>query len=517
MATVDDTAETEFITDEEVTTRDVGVISREKELELEILRLRQESETEISRVHREAEAEIKRLSQEEQAELRLRREKESEISRMQMELDRADMRYTREAERNEALSEDLLRCGDKGKRPLKDTPKAQTSQSVESHNVKLIDIDTPGKRTSTSVASNEEIGEKYLRHSARTKLSPERSRVYRDLRFASPSPRKRRGLVESSDEEEYMEYRRQKQKEQMQERKDKEAVKEITDTKTLMEIAVQLIKKKTEDRRQVDTPVETLSVPLLIRRHNEGKINNEQLLVLIDRLLNGKMPCAENMPEFSTRRDREYNTPVMSEERKDAPKRVIQGQVPLQKLSVYDGENMPLESFLSSFRDYAETCEWSETEKLFRLRSALTGQAAVVKWKDNSRTAEELIDKLEMEFGNKALGEKYREQLMSIKKLPGQSIRALHGEIKRLMALAYPVGTSEYVDTWGKTAFLNAFQDAEFVKYLRMQKPQTLADAFNDALLWEVNYPPKEPRADHYREDDRRRIRALDMTSKSCR
>ena len=279
--------------DGEVTMRSEEVTSREKELELEILRLRHESEAEISRVHREAEAEITRLSQEKQAEiLRLRRENESETSRMQMELDCADVRYAKEAERAEALSENLLRCGDKGKRLLKDTPKAQTSQSVEPHSVKLVDVDTPGKRTSTSVASNEEIGEKYLRHSVQAKLSPERSRVYRDLRFASPSPRKRRGLVESSDEEEYMEYRRQKQKKQMQEMKDKEVVKEVTDTKTLMELAVQLIKKQSEDRRQVDTPVEPLSVPLLIRKYNEGKMNDEQLLVLIDRSFDHKKPSS---------------------------------------------------------------------------------------------------------------------------------------------------------------------------------------------------------------------------------
>ena len=169
------------------------------------------------------------------------------------------------------------------------------------------------------------------------------------------------------------------------------------------------------------------------------------------------------LENFEKSKESSSSTAAVSE-MKTVPKKVILAQVPLQKLSTYDGESIPLESFLSSFRDYAETCQWSETEKLFRLRSALTGQAAVVKWKDDSRSAEELIDKLEAEFGNKALREKYREQLMSIKKLPGQSIRALHGEIKRLMALAYPVGTSEYVDTWGKTAFINAFQDAEFVK-----------------------------------------------------
>ena len=87
-------------------------------------------------------------------------------------------------------------------------------------------MDTPGKRTSTSVASsNEEIGERYLRPSIPSKPSPEKSKTCRDLRFASPSPRKRRGIVESSDEEEYMEFRRQKQKRQIEEMKNKNVVK----------------------------------------------------------------------------------------------------------------------------------------------------------------------------------------------------------------------------------------------------------------------------------------------------
>ena len=80
-----------------------------------------EKEAEILRIRRESETEIMRLS----------REREAETSRLRMELDRADIRYAREVERIEALSEDLLRCGDKGKSLLKDTPKEQTVRSDE--------------------------------------------------------------------------------------------------------------------------------------------------------------------------------------------------------------------------------------------------------------------------------------------------------------------------------------------------------------------------------------------------
>ena len=51
----------------------------------------------------------------------------------------------------------------------------------------------------------------------------------------------------------------------------------------------------------METPVEPLTVPVLMRRYNEGSVNDEQLLVMLDELLNEEVvihrECARELRE----------------------------------------------------------------------------------------------------------------------------------------------------------------------------------------------------------------------------
>ena len=182
-----------------------------------------------------------------------------------------------------------------------------------------------------------------------------------------------------------------------------------------------------------------------------------------------------------------------------------------EKLGKFDGENVSLETFLVRFDAYAQHFTWSKEERLFHLKTALSGQASTVVWQASGIGEEEIIKRLKLRFGNDALIGRYREQLQNYKRQSGQSIQSMYSEIQRLMILGYPNETSEAVDSWGKCAFINAFQDVEFATKIRLQKPQTLNEAYVDALTTEQYAPPKENRSDQF--EDRRRVRAIDSRS----
>ena len=181
----------------------------------------------------------------------------------------------------------------------------------------------------------------------------------------------------------------------------------------------------------------------------------------------------------------------------------------MRKLEAFDGENIPLEQFLMEFEAYSDACKWSRAQRLFQLKTTLKKGAAIVCWKDKDVTEEKIFEHLNAHFGNQDVREGYRAQLQALRAQPGQSIKEVYSEVDHLLALAYPNDTSKSTDDWAKDAFLAAFQDPDFEKLIRSQKPKSLQEAYRFALQTSAYAPPKNIRRD-FIADQRKKIRAVD-------
>ena len=181
----------------------------------------------------------------------------------------------------------------------------------------------------------------------------------------------------------------------------------------------------------------------------------------------------------------------------------------VKRLEEFDGENIPLEQFLMEFEAYSKICKWNRDQRLFQLQTTLKRGAAIVCWKDKDVTEEKIFEHLNTHFGNQDVREGYRAQLQALRARPGQSIKEVYSEVDHLLALAYPNDTSKSTDDWARDAFLAAFQDPEFEKLIRSQKPKSLQEAYRFALQTSAYAPPKNIRRD-FLADQRKKVRAVD-------
>ena len=181
----------------------------------------------------------------------------------------------------------------------------------------------------------------------------------------------------------------------------------------------------------------------------------------------------------------------------------------VRKLEEFDGENIPLEQFLMEFEAYSEFCKWNKVQHLFQLKTVLKRRAAIVCWKDKDVTEEKIFEHLNSHFGNQDVREGYRAQLQALRAQPGQTIKEVYSDVDHLLALAYPNDTSKSTDDWGRDAFLAAFQDPEFEKLIRSQKPKSLQEAYRFALQTSACVPPENIRRD-FITDQRKKVRAID-------
>ena len=129
------------------------------------------------------------------------------------------------------------------------------------------------------------------------------------------------------------------------------------------------------------------------------------------------------------------------------------------KLGTYDGSSC-LETFLASLRNFATYFKWNEEDELFHFRASLKGPAGQLLWDLGSDvTLAELIRLLRNRFGTSNQVERFRAELQTRKRRPGEQLQKLYNDICRLMSLAYPGPSSEIVNVVGREAFLEALGD----------------------------------------------------------
>ena len=141
------------------------------------------------------------------------------------------------------------------------------------------------------------------------------------------------------------------------------------------------------------------------------------------------------------------------------------------------------------FSNCAEYNKWNEAQKLAHLRNSLEKDAATILWdygKETTTSWKGLTEILETRFGGKAMSEKYRIELRNRRRATDETLQSLHGDIRRLAALAYKGVPPEMRDQVTCESFLDALGDAELAFKIRERQPTDLDSALRIALQLKV-------------------------------
>ena len=170
--------------------------------------------------------------------------------------------------------------------------------------------------------------------------------------------------------------------------------------------------------------------------------------------------------------------------------------------------SVPTESYLAHFEAVAEYNQWTERDKLAHLKASLVGEPAQLLWDmgdQGQMSYAALTDKLKSRFGSAEHKERYACLLRTLKRRPGQSLQELQGEVRRLMALAYP-GTANTTlnEIFARDSFISALGDRELEMRIRDRDPMDLDAAFKIAVRTEAYMRPRELEGDLRREEGER-------------
>ena len=135
---------------------------------------------------------------------------------------------------------------------------------------------------------------------------------------------------------------------------------------------------------------------------------------------------------------------------------------PQIKLNVFNGTTS-IETF-QHYRTCAAYYKWTDEDKGVYLRCKLTGDAVNLLWAQPNAddvTYEELEWMLRGRLGSADQEEKFQTELRARQRGREESLQALHADITRLMALAYPKDDSTLNRRIARDYFLNALGDPE--------------------------------------------------------
>lgn len=158
------------------------------------------------------------------------------------------------------------------------------------------------------------------------------------------------------------------------------------------------------------------------------------------------------------------------------------------KLRSFDGSGS-FETFWAHFENCGAYNRWTEADKLAHLKAALTADAGQTLW-DSDASATNTLKKLEALLRSRYSGsrqaDKFRMELRLRRRRAGESLSALHHDIRRLMALAHPTLQQEAREAIACDYFIDAMDDADFALKVRERAPPTLDEALRVALQLEA-------------------------------
>jgi len=175
------------------------------------------------------------------------------------------------------------------------------------------------------------------------------------------------------------------------------------------------------------------------------------------------------------------------------------------RLGRYDGTTC-LETFLARFDRRVKYMGWDAEDQQFNLSVSLDGVAGQILWDTEAcSTVEGTIQLLRNRFGNVNQQERFRAELKSRKRKPGESLQELYQDVCRLMSLAYPGPTSDLSNIVGRDAFLEALCDNALRVRILEKGPPDLDEALRIACQLEAfdggtsTDEPRPPPADKQR------------------
>ena len=158
------------------------------------------------------------------------------------------------------------------------------------------------------------------------------------------------------------------------------------------------------------------------------------------------------------------------------------------KPAKFDGSSS-FETFMAQFNNCADYNNWKSADRLAQLKACLTGEAGQVLWDSSpeaTNTLSKLIEMLKNRFGGSRLADKYRMELRLRRRRSGETLSALHCDVRRLMALAHPDLPHKARESIACDYFIDSLNDADFALKVRERNPGTLDEALRIALQLEA-------------------------------
>ena len=143
------------------------------------------------------------------------------------------------------------------------------------------------------------------------------------------------------------------------------------------------------------------------------------------------------------------------------------------RLRTFDGKGS-FETFLAHFQNCADYNRWGKKDKLAHLKAALVGDAGQVLWDSDPSsvsTLDKLVTLLRNRYGGTRQADKHHMDLRLRRRQAGESLSALHQDIRRLMALAHPSLGEEARESIACDYFVDALNDADFALKCESARP----------------------------------------------
>ena len=154
--------------------------------------------------------------------------------------------------------------------------------------------------------------------------------------------------------------------------------------------------------------------------------------------------------------------------------------IPFPRQLIYDGK-LSWDGFIKPFESLAQSCGWSDDDKLFRLVSSLRGEAS--EYAFNQLTAqtlqsyESLKYALEVRFKERRTSSSYLNELEGRKYSPKEKLSEYAADIKRLVIKGYPTADERTRETISVRHFLKGFYDQQMAVAVGMREPGTVNEA----------------------------------------
>ena len=158
------------------------------------------------------------------------------------------------------------------------------------------------------------------------------------------------------------------------------------------------------------------------------------------------------------------------------------------KPRTFDGSGS-FETFWAHFENCATYNRWNEDDQLAYLKASLVGDAGQALWNSDAsatNTLQKLTALLQSRYSGSRQSDKYRMELRLRRRRAGETLSALHQDIRRLMALAHPTLQQEAREAIACDYFIDAMDDADFALKIRERAPPTLDEALRVALQLEA-------------------------------